>query len=252
MNKTVIYGAFAALLSVFTLSSLTSCSNDDDNSQSAKLEIAKTELGKENKKEAIVGSDLHVECEIVAEAKIKGIKVSLKQKDGKVVLEKDFGSNKSYVGVMNANFHEHLNLGHELAAGVYDFTMTVTDGNGQVKTWNEKLTLTAADANAPKIEITTPNAQNMTAAAGSKYTVEAVVTVTSAVKEIELEFHGKKEFPIEVADYNGKTGKINFKKEITVPADAEPGDYHLHFTVVDENGKKTTTGFKVFKITAKQ
>ena len=251
MKKRMIWGAMMALVSVFVLSFI-SCSNDNEDENVSNVQITKTELGKENSKTAVSGKDLHIECEILAKAKIKSIKVSLLQADGKTVLSKDFSSNKNYVGVINAHFHEHIELESTLAAGTYKFVFTVTDGNGKEASWTEMLTIKAPDTNAPKIEFTVPNASKMTAAAGSKFTIEADVTVMSAVKSIELEFHGAKEYPIEVSDYNGRTGAFKFSKEITIPAEAAAGEYHLHFTVIDVNGRANTEEFEGFKITAKK
>ena len=247
----MIWGAMTALVSVLTLC-LASCSNNNDDPAETKLEINKRELGEENSKTAVLGKDLHIECEILAESKIRSIRVALIQGNAETVLMKDFNSNKNYVGVINAHFHEHLELDGKLAAGTYRFILTVTDEKGKEVSWTDELTLKAPDPNAPKIEITSPNANNNTAEAGSKFTVKAEVTVKSAVKSIELEFHGDKEYPIEVSDYNGKTGTFEFSKEITVPAEAVAGEYHLHFTLTDTDGRTNTEEFEGFKITAKK
>ena len=206
----MIWGAMTALVSVLTLC-LASCSNNNDDPAETKLEINKRELGEENSKTAVLGKDLHIECEILAESKIKSIRVELIQGNAETVLMKDFNSNKNYVGVINAHFHEHLELDGKLAAGTYRFILTVTDEKGKEVSWTDELTLKAPDPNAPKIEITSPDASN-----------------------------------------NGKTGTFEFSKEITVPAEAVAGEYHLHFTVTDTDGRTNTEEFEGFKITAKK
>ena len=50
-------------------------------------------------------------------------------------------------------------------------------------------------------------------------------------------------------DFNGKTGSIDFEKEITIPAECAAGKYHVHFTVEDADGRSTTEEFKGFNIT---
>ena len=182
----MIWGAMTALVSVLTLC-LASCSNNNDDPAETKLEINKRELGEENSKTAVLGKDLHIECEILAESKIKSIRVELIQGNAETVLMKDFNSNKNYVGVINAHFHEHLELDGKLAAGTYRFILTVTDEKGKEVSWTDELTLKAPDPN-----------------------------------------------------------------EITVPAEAVAGEYHLHFTVTDTDGRTNTEEFEGFKITAKK
>ena len=49
-----------------------------------------------------------------------------------------------------------------------------------------------------------------------------------------------------VNDLNGKTGKVTFNKELTVPAECKPGKYHIHFTVKDVDGRETTEEIEDF------
>ena len=244
-NKWMI-GAFA-LLSFFTLS-LTSCDDDDKPTAVANVTFSDVEVGKENSREAMVGKDLHVECGIKSEAKIKSIEMSLIQKNGTGSAYRIYTDGK-YVGVLNTKFHEHLELSAGLAAGTYHFTLTVTDANNAKKAYETDVTLKAVDANAPKVEILSPSASANSGVAGGKFTVKAKLTVKSAVKGIEIEFHGDKEYPIKVDDFNGKTGSIDFEKEITIPAECAAGKYHVHVTVEDADGRSTTEEFKGFNIT---
>ena len=49
-------------------------------------------------------------------------------------------------------------------------------------------------------------------------------------------------------DLNGKTGKLTFKKEVTIPAECKAGKYHIHFTVKDAEGRETTEEIEGFTL----
>lgn len=247
MKNKFLLGVFA-LLSVFTLS-LTSC-DDDDDVKTANVQITNTELGEENSKEALIGGDLHIEASIQSEAKIKLIELQIKQSNGSGLIYQQYnekGYANKYVGVLNTVFHEHLDIAKDFTPGKYHFTLTVTDVNGAKKTWEEDITFIAPDPNAPIVTFE-PAAES--GKAGSKLKIKATVTVKNPIDEIELVFHGDKgEFPQDIEDYKGKTGTVNIEKEITIPANAPAGEYHIHFTVKDSKGLKTTGEFEGFNIT---
>lgn len=243
MKKKIFLGAFA--LVSLCLGTLTSCSEDDD-PKFQELTIKLEEIGAKNSKEATIGRAIHLEGTIVALAKIKEIKAEILNGKGEVKSSEAYGSNPKYAGKINAEFHEHLKVPAELEPGKYTLRFSVTDMDGQTKTERHEITLKAPVTGAPVIEDF--SVSPMEATPGSKITVKAKVTVTAPVDEVEVEFHGGKEFPIEIEDYKGKTGTFMVEKEIVVPVEASAGEYHVHFTVKDTNKKETTKGVKDFKI----
>ena len=120
MNKKFFIGAFTTLFALVTIG-LSSCSSDE-NENNIKINI--TELGAENSKIANVGSDMHVEADVEADALIAGISTTLKQKDGDFKIENSFDD---YNGVRNAEFHKHIEIPANTPAGDYTFTISVTD-----------------------------------------------------------------------------------------------------------------------------
>ncbi len=238
--------AAMTLLSVGMMT-LTSCK--DETSQSEKnISIRLEEVGYENSKMVIAGKDLHVEAHVLADAKIKSINIDLVDKVGKTVLSKEYKDEK-YTYVLNTTFHEHIDIPANLPEGNYELRFTVTDVDNFSKTEKVMVKVLTFDPNAPKIDNYVVNGDVHTAKAGSKIMVTADVTVQSPVKEIEVEFHGKREFPIEIEGYEGKTGTFKVVAEVTVPADAEEGEYHVHFTVTDNKGRASTGELEGFKIT---
>ncbi len=248
MKNKMMIGAFA-LLSMLTLS-LTSCDKDDDVKTNANVTFSNIEVGLENSKEATVGGDLHLECDIVSENKIKSIEVKMTQKDGKGTLSKLYTDSK-YTGVLNTTFHEHLELPSTLDAGTYHLAINVTDVNNNSKAYETDIKLIAVDPNAPVVVMLNPSETANTGVAGQPLTFKANITVKNPIKAIEIEFHGDKEYPIEVSDYNGKTGSVTFEKQITIPAECPAGEYHVHFTVEDNKGLTTTAELAGFKVTTK-
>lgn len=246
MTKKTLFGVFALLC--MALFSFTSCDDDAKDKKEDAIKFSNIEIGKENSKEVVAGEDLHVEFNIVAENKIKSLVLFMADDKGKHLMEKPYTDMK-YIGVKNALFHEHVDVPANISAGEYRLVVLVTDEKGNINTVNEKIKVLTKDANAPVVAIASPT-EGSKLKAGSDLTVKAKITVKSAVKEIEIEFHGAKgEFPIEVKDYDGKTGTIDFVKVVKVPANAEAGEYHFHLTVTDADGRKTTGEVEGLEIT---
>lgn len=233
-----------ALLGVLTMV-LTSCSNDDKPMNNG-IEIKSVEMGHHNSKKGTIGSDLHLECNIVSMAKIKEIHVTL-IKDEKNKVEKVYNDAK-YSGVLNTNFHEHLNLPENLEEGEYVCAIIVTNVDGGISSVQDRVTLKKKQKDADVPVIANLKTDKMEGVAKGKVTITADIETKAAVKEIEIEFHGAKEHELEISDLNGKTGKLKFQKEVTIPAECTPGKYHIHFTVTDAAGRKTTEEIEDFVI----
>ncbi|MGG6545199.1 UNVERIFIED_CONTAM: DUF4625 domain-containing protein [Prevotella sp. 15_C9] len=250
MNYKFLFGAIA-LLGVFTFA-MTSCS-DDENNDTAKLELTHEEIGHDG--EATIGKDIHLECEILAEAKIKQIEVEIKNKTGKTMLSRVFNTGK-YVGVLETTFHEHIDVPSTLPEGKYDVIIKVTDMNGQMKSVQGEVNfiVKTADVKTALLDPTTHQPVTM-AKAGDKVLVRAEVKSMvegKNVNEIELEFHGVKgEYEVELspetlAKYLNKSA-FTFEEVITIPKECKAGVYHFHFTV-KAAGHENTGEVEDFKI----
>ena len=122
-------------LCMFTFSSC-----DDEKESTGKPIVGLNEVGKENSKTGIAGSDLHLEGEIIAENLIRRIDIEIHQEDGgDFKIEKSFTEGK-YIGVKNAHFHEHIEIPSEAPAGkpaFYRYRPVGTDRNQGIGTDGE-------------------------------------------------------------------------------------------------------------------
>ena len=110
----------------------TSCDKEEDESISvAKPVITLTEVGHDNSKIAHPGHDMHLEASLLAEGIIQRIDVEIHSvAGGEDLLEIAYTDGK-YIGVRNAEFHEHLEIPADASLGKYHLHFTVTDGQGQ-------------------------------------------------------------------------------------------------------------------------
>ena len=121
-----------ALVSVFTLG-FTSCDDDDDD-KVAKPVITLTEVGHDNSRHAHPGHDLHLEADIVAQGLIQRIDVEIHQEASHgFEIEKSYTDSK-YVGLKNAEFHEHIDIPADAPLGEYHLHFIVVDKAGQQTT----------------------------------------------------------------------------------------------------------------------
>ena len=126
----------------------TSCEN-----KISKPQINSLELGADNSKIGVIGSDLHIEAEVAAEAKIDDITIEIHTEDEKGwVYDSTF---TEFYDKKNTTFHKHIEIPVEADTGRYHFHFTVTDQDGYQTTVEEELSIQfPSDGVAPVITIT--------------------------------------------------------------------------------------------------
>jgi len=114
----------------------TACDDDD---AVAKPAITILELGSGdshgNEHSALVGGELHIEADIIAEGKIDKINIRLhpEGEDEHSVSEDGWELDTTYTkfaGLKNTLFHEHVDIDPDAEPGVYHFDFVVTDMEG--------------------------------------------------------------------------------------------------------------------------
>lgn len=110
----------------------TSCDKEENESiPVARPVVTLTEVGHDNSKIAHPGHDMHLEASLLAEGVIQRIDVEIHSvAGGEDLLEIAYTDGK-YIGVRNAEFHEHLEIPADASFGKYHLHFTVTDAQGQ-------------------------------------------------------------------------------------------------------------------------
>ena len=171
MIKKLSFGTmFLAGLSMLVL---TSCEKDE--TPATKPAINGLELGTGNNHIAYIGSDMHVEAEIIAEGKINTVAVEIHREDGAGdEIEAEY---TDYAGLKNASFHKHIDIPAETAAGEYHFHLTVTDMEGQTTTVEEDISIeVSTDAEKPVLSIANAPTQNQEFNAGQSISISGRVS----------------------------------------------------------------------------
>ena len=144
MKKIINMSLMMALITMVTLS-FTSCDKDDDDVLPAKPSITLTEVGHDNGKHAHPGHDLHLEADLLAEGLIQRIDIEIHQEGGaNKIVEQSYTTGK-YIGVRNAEFHEHIDIPANAPLGEYHLHFTVTDKHGQQTTVEDHIELIEGD-----------------------------------------------------------------------------------------------------------
>lgn len=229
-------------LCMFTFSSC-----DDEKESTGKPIVGLNEVGKENSKTGIAGSDLHLEGEIIAENLIRRIDIEIHQEDGgDFKIEKSFTEGK-YMGVKNAHFHEHIEIPSEAPAGKYHLHFTVTDRLGQTETRESELMVKAAAAHIIvedlKFGASHDFSDNKIGYTGTKPMVSAHIKAENGLEKITVFIHSEEGTPSFELDttytFNGEKewGTGGQHKHIAIPDNAPAGDYHMYFNVYDKKGE---------------
>lgn len=245
MKKNLVLAVVLLLgLCMFTFSS---CDNDNEKEGVGKPIVNLNEVGEENNKTGIAGSDLHLEGEITAENLIKRIDIEIHQEDGSdFKIEKSFTEGK-YIGVKNTHFHEHIDIPSEAPAGKYHLHFTVTDQMGQTETKESELTVKAAAAHITvedlKFGASHDFSDNKIGYVGTKPMVSAHVKAENGLEKITVFIHNEEGTPSFELDttytFNGEKewGTEGQHKHIAIPDNAPAGDYHMHLNVYDKKGE---------------
>lgn len=245
MKKSLFMAAVLLLsLCMFTFSA---CDDNEEDKNVGKPVVALNEVGEENSKTAIAGSDLHLEGEITAENRIKRIDIEIHQEEGgEFRVEKSFTEGK-YIGVKNTTFHEHIDIPAEAPAGAYHLHFTVTDQLGQTEMAESELAVKAAAAHITvedlKFGASHDFSENKIGYVGTKPMVSAHIKAENGIEKIAVFIHneeGTRAFELDTTyTFNGEKewGTEGQHKHIAIPDDAPAGDYHMHFNVYDKNGE---------------
>lgn len=139
---------------IFLLFSMTiafsSCKKDEE---IPAPQITLSELGLNNSGTAYIGSDVHIEADIVAEGTISTVSVEI-HPEGAGNWEFDTTYTK-FSGLKNTTFHEHIDVPLTVVAGAYHFHLVVTDLEGKQSSVEADLMIEApTDSIAPQISIT--------------------------------------------------------------------------------------------------
>ncbi|MDC6361719.1 MULTISPECIES: DUF4625 domain-containing protein [Flavobacteriaceae] len=228
---------------------LHSCSSDDEGTPAvAAPVISNFEFGEgsdhSTDQVAYKGSDLHMEGEINAEGVVSSISIDIHSDEveaGEGEVDWDFEqtwTDASYL-VINPTFHEHIDIPSNIPAGEYHIVLTVTDELGNS---------TEFEAHIQILDPITISDFEMdeTVERGSDFHVEFMIEAVNGIHEVLVDVHahglevgeGEVEWDFE-GDYSEDFHELTeaeFHKHIDVPATAPAGEYHIIFTIEDEDG----------------
>ncbi len=213
MNTRVFLIAIAFALGLF----FTSCEKDDETNP--KPVVTLSELGYENSKIGYVGSDLHIQAEILAEGKVDKVTIEIhpegehEEKSASVVLhegEWDFDTTYTeFSGMIDPTFHKHVDIPMHADTGHYHFHFIVTDMDGQRTTVVEELEIQQPDdAVAPEItKLSAPDS-------GAVFNDGETITISGSVSDDKA--LGGMYIGLVRADQGLSDAEVNAKNTITL------------------------------------
>lgn len=244
MKTNLKFLAIILLLGFF----LQSCSSDDDSAITSAPEITDFEYGEGSTHStdlfAYKGSDIHIAADIYAEATVSSITLSIHAHDlelGDDEVDWDFETvytDSDYL-VINPGFHEHVDVPTDIPSGEYHIELTVVDEQGnstEVEGYLQILDpITLSDFSI-----------DTTVARGDDFHAEFLIDAVNGILSVTVDIHahgitpgdGEVEWDYEeefLEGYHEETS-IEFHEHIDVPLTAPAGEYHMIFTVEDENG----------------
>lgn len=257
--KTTIMKANLKFLAIVASAGLflQSCnSDDDDNVQLNAPIISNFEYGEGHHGEggdhdheseeayAFKGSDLHLAAEISAEAKVSSITLSIHAHDlelaeGEVEWEYQQVFTDAKYLVINPEFHEHIDVPTDIPSGEYHIELLVTDELGNSTEVDGHLEIKDA------ISLSDFSIDN-SVVRGEDFHAEFMISAVNGIHSITVDIHahgltpaeGEEEWDFEAEFLEGyhEETEVEFHQHIVVPATAPVGEYHMVFTVEDENG----------------
>lgn len=237
---------FFALIA-FTGLVLQSCNDDDDDPAIAAPVISNFEYGEgsshSDDQVAYKGSDIHMEANITAEAKVSSISLEIHSHeatpaDGEVEWDYEHTYTDAKYLVINPTFHEHVDVPTNIPAGEYHIVLTVTDELGNS---------TEVEGHVHILDSITLSGISIseTVVRGSDLHAEFMINAVNGIHEITVDIHahglaigtGEEEWHFEQTFSEGfhDLTEAEFHEHFDVPATAPAGEYHITITVVDED-----------------
>lgn len=243
-----IISKISILSILFVAASVTSCSDDDNASPAATLTVALTEVGHGGTPpHAHAGEDLHLEAEILASARIASVVLEIHSETDPSAPEIT-ATYSDYNGLINATFHQHIDIPATQPAGTYHLHLTVTDEAGNTETAESELEILPAETGGEfsivLAELGHGAIEAAHAHAGEEMHIEGTITSAHPIATISLEIRHESdvtapEIEATFSNYAGQTA-ADFHEHIMIPATQPTGDYHVHITVTDEDGNSHT------------
>jgi len=221
-----------SLLWLLAISIFSSCKKEEVPRVTEKPTLVINEVGTNNSKVAYTGYDLHLEAEIKAPGKIASIKLQI------TLAETNYGWDlvktytTGYLGLKNANFHEHVDVPETARPGIYTLLIIVTDELGQ-RTQGKINFEVVKDLSLPSIKgislKTTSSTVNLSGFVNAPNKIEKLV--------VEIQSSAwTREFSYTDAAMVNQTS-FQMDKSIDIIA-APKGHYHVNITLFDKSGKK--------------
>ena len=193
---------------------------------------------------AYKGTDIHLEAEINAEAIVSSITLSIHSHD--LTLgddEVEWAFEKVYTDAkylaINPIFHEHVDVPTNIPAGEYHVELLVIDELGNS---------TEVEGYIQVLDLITLSAFSVdeTVVRGEDIHAEFMINAVNGIHNITVDIHahgltvadGEVEWDYEAEFLEGyhEETEVEFHQHIDVPATAPAGEYHVLFTVEDEDG----------------
>ena len=167
----------------------TSCTEDE----AAAPVISNLEIGTNNSHVGYLGTEIHVEASILAEAKTQSIRVLIHmeeegehEEETQSALADDHDHeweyDSTYISVLYANvvnpeFHEHIDIPADIEEGEYHFHLYVTDLEGRQTVVEEELDIQApsADESFPSISVSNAPTEGQIFTTGQEITISGTI-----------------------------------------------------------------------------
>ncbi len=168
---------------------LYSCKKEDEDVPQPTINL--TELGYDNNKIGITGSELHIEADIVAEGTIDKVMIEIhpEGEHGKsitIILDEDEWEVDTmyteFSGLKNTTFHKHIDIPATADTGHYHFHFAVIDMEGQQSYVEEELEIKYPDDNvAPEITVSSAPSNNQVFNNGETISISGTVSDDKAL-----------------------------------------------------------------------
>jgi hypothetical protein len=141
--------------------------------------------GHGNDHTAVIGGDLHIEAEIVAEGTIHTVQMEI-HPEGNATWEFEI-TYTEFSGLKNATLHKHIDIPLTAEPGDYHFHLIVTDMNGNQTRAESEIQLQApADSTAPQITVTSAPANGQAFGNGDTISISGTATDNLALGEMYI------------------------------------------------------------------